>query len=70
MGKQRNKQRRQKLIRRSRVMLIKDSPYKPKVIPNKIKENLNKYCRDKGRDIRVEEYVDDKGRGICLDISL
>jgi hypothetical protein len=51
-------------------MFVKDSPYKPTTIPNKIKESLNKYCRNKGRDIGVEEYVDDKDRGICLDISL
>jgi len=70
MTKQRGKQKRKRIVRRSKVMFVKDSPYKPTTIPNKIKESFNKYCRNKGRDIGVEEYVDDKDRGICLDISL
>jgi hypothetical protein len=58
-------------VRRSKDFFTKDSPYKPKTHNKKNKKKLSKeYCRNKGRDIRVEEYYKDKDRGICLDISI
>jgi hypothetical protein len=58
-------------VRRSKDFFTKDSPYKPKTYNKKTKKKLSKeYCRDKGRDIRVEEYYKDKDRGIRLDISI